>query len=373
MKRIIIISIAAVSGLFALAGCGGPGTGGPGAQRGPAGAAAFAGTTVRINPTLRFLAGGAVQYTNTTAGSPFPPAPVAINGTYTYTPSADFTTGSMTMQFPGALTIALALSQFEATAGNITRFRATYLGTPYVATVTSGTLPAAPAPGTPPTGEQPATDIPAGVRGTHPMVFAEAASGSGLPDGSTETFLIGADTLAFGGDTLSNPVFRSGNTGEWIFKSGSLEYAVSQTPAGILDEINVTGPGGSPFYGQYTLAGGGPGDTITLLPNGNLPPGTTVTLPVTGVSGTPPANVPLFALGQLVTFTVGSAGNLLVGDNGLDIPFNNASPGSVTYFESVGGFDNNQAILGLDETTNVPVGAALTFSRAGGPIVYSFN
>jgi hypothetical protein len=373
MARLAAIAL----GLTLLAGCGGSGGGSPAtSQRGPAGAAAFVGTTILINPTLRFMAGGSVEYINTEAGSPFPPSPVAITGTYTYVPSASFTTGTLTLQLPGAITIALSLSGFEVSGGNVTSFRATYNGTPFLATVTAGRLQSAPDPGGggSGTGDQPASSIPAGIQASYDMTYTQTALGSGIVDGSSRTFTVGESTLSFNGRTISNPVFRNGNTNEWIFKDGSIEYALSQTTATQINEINVTGPAGTPFFGRFrtTPAGGG---GIVLLPNGNLPPGTTVTLGMTSseVTGTEaPVDVPVFAVGEMVTFTVNSSGTLVVKD--LNIPFQSANEGNPLYVQLLGTpLSLNSATLILDTTSNAPIAASLAFSRDAKVITYNFS
>jgi len=364
-------------GLALLVGCGGSGSGSSTtSQRGPAGAAAFVGTTILVNPTLRFMAGGSVEYTNTEAGSPFPPSATPINGTYTYVPSSTFTTGTLTLQLPGPITIALTLSGFEVSGGNVTSFRATYNGTPFVATVTNGRLPSAPDPGTgdPGTGEQPAGPIPSGIQAAYDMTFTESTIGSGIVDGSERTFNVGESTLNFTGRTISNPVFRNGNTNEWIFKDGTIEYALSQTTATQINEINVTGPAGAPFYGRFRVTTPGDGG-IVLLPNGNLPPGTTVTLGMTSsqVGGTePPDDVPVFAVGEMVTFTVDSSGALVAAS--LSIPFQSSSDGNLVYLEMIGTPLNlNTATLTLDATTKAPVTATLSFSRDAKVITYNFS
>lgn len=369
-----MLSVGVAAGV---AGCGGGGSSGGGAnnQRGPANATAFHNTTIQINPTLRFLAGNSVEYTNTEAGSPFPPSATALTGTYTYNPSADFRTGTLTLQLSGAVNVSLALSQFQTSGANVTGFRATYNGTPYVATVTSGQLPSAPEPGGGPgTGDQPATDIPAGIHGTYEMTFAESAAGSGITDGSSQSITIGADSLNLGGKVLSSPVFRGGNTAEWIFKDGTVEYALSLSTGTQINEINVTGAAGTPFYGRYRIPVND--GTIVLLGNGNLPPGTTFTLGMVSSElqgGSEPAGVPVFTSGELATFTVSESGALSIA--GLTLPFVESSSGILNYLQvlSVADFSGNSASLTLDPTTNVPISATVGFARNGDTIIYSFN
>ncbi len=256
------MSGAVAFGLAMLTGCGGSGSGGGGsaAARGPANAAAFSGTTITINPTLKFLAGGTLEYTNSESSNAFP---VATNapGTYTYSPSADFTTGTLTLTFtpaigtPAISTMALTLSNFTVQSGNVTAFRATFEGTPFNATVTNGTLASAPEPNdSNPSTDQPASAIPEALRGSRTLVFTESAAGSNIPAGSSQDFTIGESTLTAGSLELSDPVFRGDSTSEWIFTSGSLEYALSSDSGGNFNEINVTGPNGTPFYGSFTEA-----------------------------------------------------------------------------------------------------------------------
>ncbi len=384
---------AAALAVAILTGCNGGGGGGGGgaAARGPADAAAFAGVTIEVNPTLTFQAGGNVTYENDDTTGAFPAAASAVAGTFTYAPSGDFTTGTLSLQFPAPLdTLQLTLSNFTIQSGNVTAFRATYNGAAFNATVTNGTLAQAPAPNTGGgggAGEQPATALPAGVQGTYNMTFdLLGPSGSGIADGNTETFVIGASSLAFAGKTLTNPVFLNGNTHEWIFKDGNLWYAVSQTSGGTLNEINVAGSGGNPFYGQYNVTGGGNGGggntgggSITLKADGNLPAGTSVTLTMTHSStmppGTPaPSGVPTFNNGQQVTFTVNAAGNLVVGGTSLSIPFVASITGGTTYVQAIGiTGDTNGGSLTLNPTTNQPIGATVSFRRGTSQITYGFT
>jgi hypothetical protein len=126
-------------GLFALSGCGGGGGGGAGA--GPAGGGAFAGSTVTINPTLQFSSGGVVSYTNAEAGSQFPSAPVAVVGTYLYTPSTDATTGTLDLTLPAPVgALSFTLKNFRVQGGNVTSFETVYAGRTFQAAVTVGAV-----------------------------------------------------------------------------------------------------------------------------------------------------------------------------------------------------------------------------------------
>lgn len=98
----------------------------------------------------------------------------------------------------------------------------------------------------------PAAAIPASMQGTYNLTFHQFGSAGGPVANGTQTqFVLTADTLSFDGKTLSNPIFRSGNTLEWIFRDGNFEYAASIAVNNGLNEINIAGPGGQPFFGQY--------------------------------------------------------------------------------------------------------------------------
>jgi len=266
MKKFLLrlLSFAALGALMlGLTGCGGSIA--INYVAGPGGTGSFSGTTVTINPTLQFGAGGAVTYTNTESGSSFP-ASAGVTGTYTYTPSSDATTGTLAVTLPAPVgAIEFTLRNFAVRNGNVTSFDAVYQGRAFAASVTTGTLPAKPASfgsGSPSGGnslaanEALAAAIPATMQGSYQLSFFKATFGEGMgstliPDGDTKTFVVGASTLTVGDKTLGNPVFRNNNAKEWIFKDGSIEYEVSIAVAGGLNEINVGGTGGSPWLGQY--------------------------------------------------------------------------------------------------------------------------
>lgn len=231
--------------------------GGSDDKAGPASAASFAGSSVSFNPTVNFLAGNNLTYINTEAGSPFPAAAVATNGTYTYAPNANFTIGTLTLTVDGIPDpIVLELSGFRVSNNKVTGFTVRSGGRNYPVTVT-GTINAYTKPGGGnAAGETSADDIPASMRGTYHLTFFQEESGAGVPaDGTQTTFTINARTLVFNGRTLSNPVFYQGNEYEWLFKDGNITYAASISNTGGLNEINIYGPVGVPgFFGQYREA-----------------------------------------------------------------------------------------------------------------------
>lgn len=388
MKNILKLSLALVTGLLALAltGCGGDSGG---AATGPASGDSFAGTSITFNPTVNFTAGGNLTYFNNEANSPFPAADPAANGTYTYVPNASYTAGTLTLTVDGIQDpIVLDISNFTRTGPNVTGFTARSGGQSYPVTVT-GTLVAFQSSGGGGTGsgETSATDIPEGMRGTYELIYFEASTGSGIANDSTETFTINARTLVFGSKTLTNPVFLNGNTLEWIFKDGNLWYAVSQNNLGGLNEINVAGSGGTPFYGQYSDESNTSG--ISLDEDGKYSAGTTFSAIVTAIvpfnSGGPSfTSVQTLTMGQTVTFTVSNNGDIT--GTGLDgiFAFGSATNNNVFYNQlrpgdtpAVSDFititkdgdgnpesitvDSNRIGLSNDIQTNTSVSYTLTF------------
>lgn len=147
LRRLFLAATAAISLL--VASCGGGGEDSAAAIGGPAGAAAFVGTSIGFNPTLKFLDGGVLEYVNEEVGSLFPQAAALTPsvGTYTYAPSSDFLTGTLTINLPdlnGGFSRTIALSEFVTSAGIIEKFTGAFTPEgPYEMTVSTGTLRAA--------------------------------------------------------------------------------------------------------------------------------------------------------------------------------------------------------------------------------------
>lgn len=263
------------------AGCGGGDDAPVSNAPGPAVFSSFAGVTININPTLSFLSNGQLTYVNSVTGGAFPTAASAINGTYTYTPAADYLSGTLVVNLPGiGQVLNMTFQSFTTQGGKVTGFTTVYNGQSYNSTVTSGTLtPAAVAGGSANTGgsnsggsnsgnagttiptpvganEALAPDIPSTMQGTYNLTFDYVQTGSPITAGTQKTFVIGAKSLTFDNKTLTGPVHRNSNPYEWIFKDGDLEYAASIRTDNKLNEINVAKTGGSPWYGQYRDTGG---------------------------------------------------------------------------------------------------------------------
>jgi hypothetical protein len=318
---------------FSLSGCGGDSNG---AATGPDSSAAFANTSITFNPTVNFLAGNAMTYINTEAGSPFPAAASATNGTYTYTPNASFTGGTLTLTIDGiASPVVLEVSGFRRSGRNVTAFTVRSGGQNFNVTVTGALLArAATGGGTTVAGETSATDIPGSLQGTYSLVFFPGfdTAIAGVPAAGTQTsFVIGARTLAFSGKTLSNPVFFNFNNiaSEWLFKDGPITYAVSISGSGGLNEINLygaIGPNGpAGFFGQYRTA------VATTLSGGKVTSGTfnAVAGSVNSPTGFPAASA--IASGASGTFTFGAT---TLTFDGVTFTFStiDSSPGSDTAF-----------------------------------------
>lgn len=327
LKRLSSILLSSLLGLaaFVMSGCGGDSGG---ATTGPAAGSSFAGASISFNPTINFTSGNNLTYQNTEVGSPFPAAASATNGTYTYTPNANYSAGTLTLTVDGITPdIVLEIGNFTQTAGNVTGFAIRYNGLSYPATVT-GAIPAYQRPsggGGLGAGETSATDIPSSMRGTYQLVyFQEEANASAPADGTTTTFTINARTLVFGGRTLSNPVFYQGNQYEWLFKDGNITYAASISPGGGLNEINIYPPvGTSGFYGQYREA-------VVATVSGGKPTSGTFTGKVSSIY---PENATAYAVGDTKTFTFGASS---LDFDGVTYTFVDANEFAANYSATVG-------------------------------------
>jgi hypothetical protein len=390
---------------------------------GPAVYSAFSGVTIEINPTLSFLTNGQLTYLNTVAGSAFPAAANAITGTYTYTPAADYLSGTLAMNLPGLnQVLSMTFQSFTTQGGKVTGFTTVYNGQSYSSNVTGGTLtPAAVQGGTTNTGgsnsgssnsggsstgsgttvttpvgtnEALAPDIPASMQGTYNLTYINVQTGSPITAGTQKTFVIGAKTLAFDNKTLTGPVHRNQNPYEWIFKDGDLEYAVSIATNNSLNEINVGKTGGTPWYGQFketsgsgsTGSGTGTGNgvpssssgtgsggstsgngTASFGSNGNFVAGTTFTHKVLSYTITPAgasaiSSFPSFTVDESVTFTIGSDGSLQF--KGYTLPFK-AREGNFNLYQLT--------IAGSGATDNLIGTVALQPGDANARVVLSFG
>lgn len=328
LKRIKLFftTVSLTLAAFMMTACGDD-SGGGGAK-GPAAGASFAGSSISFNPTINFTTGNNLTYLNTETGSPFPSALTAANGTYTYTPNANYSAGTLTLTVDGITpAIALEIGNFTQTGGNVTGFAIRYNGLSYPATVT-GSIPAYQASsgggGGLGAGETSATDIPASMRGTYQLTyFGEQGNPSAPAEGTTTTFTINARTLVFGGRTLSNPVFYQGNTLEWLFKDGGITYAASISASGGLNEINLYPPvGTSGFYGQYRTA-----SPVTLT--SGKPTSGTYTGKVESIN---PGTASAYPLGTTKTFVFGASS---VDFDGTTFNFVSANQYTVTYTATI--------------------------------------
>lgn len=124
------------STVLLLAGC--DGGGGGGTKTGPSAGASFSGAVISFNPTITFTSGTTFSWSNpsgdnadlvVTSGGP-------VTGTYSYTPSSDFLTGTLVFTFSGDIDpITLNLSNFSGKKDGITAFTVGFKGASYNGTV----------------------------------------------------------------------------------------------------------------------------------------------------------------------------------------------------------------------------------------------
>ncbi|MEY4488687.1 MAG: hypothetical protein RIQ79_1195 [Verrucomicrobiota bacterium] len=107
-----------------------------GSSAGPAAAAAFSGAVISFNPTITFTSGTTFSWSNETGDNealfitePGSPA----TGTFTWVPSSDYRTGTLTFTFTGLerSPIALNLSNFSGSATSISSFTVGYNSATY--------------------------------------------------------------------------------------------------------------------------------------------------------------------------------------------------------------------------------------------------
>ncbi len=99
-----------------------------------------------------------------------------------------------------------------------------------------------------------AATVPASFVGTYSLSYDQINSGGPFASGAEVTLVLRSDNvLCVDGQQFSNPVFRNGNQVEaiWSDADGGFEYAVSNFQS-TFNEVNVSGPNFSPFYGQLS-------------------------------------------------------------------------------------------------------------------------
>jgi hypothetical protein len=313
--------IAAIAALF-LGGCGGDSSSGSTAvvnPNGPTDAAAFAGTTIEINPTINFLTGGALTYYNVVAGTTFPGASIPVAGTYTYTPGSTYATGTLVMTMPLInATVTVTLSGFNTQNGRITSFTTSISGQNFATTVKGGTL--TPAPVNPTTG---GTSGSSGSGGTTPtggtaiggtdLIFSTSASDAPYTNGQRVafTFTKYADntqnTLLFSGKTLTRPTVNTVVVAPYAaynFADGTTTYEVIIKDGTSIHEINVMV--NSIFKGQFAAASSSSGGTSGTGGSGGTS-GATNVVTATQLYYHPNASVSVtqpYTLNQPVGFTL---------------------------------------------------------------------
>ncbi len=361
-RKLLVSGFLAAIIAFAVSGCGGD----SGSSTGPEGSG-FAGSTITINPTITFTDGTNCTYTNTEAGSPFPFSAAPVAGTYTYAPSADFKSGTLTLVLDAPISdnVAFSIRNFAQSGGNVTGFRATYNGRTFPVTVTGGTVLAQVVNnGGGGAGETAATAIPDTTQGTYNLTFFEINSGSNITDGIQTSFTITSNTLIFGAKTLNNPVFRNGNQFEWIFKDGALEYAASINAIdNTLNEINVGSS--STFYGQYKEA-----TVTTTVTEGQLSSGSfRAVIGSEEISVAYPESGPTLLIGDQVNFTIGSGTASFGGFTDLIFDSVNSNEFVAIYKDDLGNGESNLVAFGYraaGDTTYI-TNIRITFARKVNP------
>ncbi len=140
MKKLLQLSLAAVSAALALALTGCDSDKDRSTDTGPADGAAFEGAVISFNPTVTFTSSTTFRWENesgdveslliTDVGTP-------LEGTFTYVPSADFTTGTLNFTFddPEVAAKQLNLSNFNGTVNGIRSFTISIDSVTYEGTV----------------------------------------------------------------------------------------------------------------------------------------------------------------------------------------------------------------------------------------------
>lgn len=318
----LISIIAALAALF-FTGCGGDDSSSSNTAanpNGPTDAAAFAGTTIEINPTINFLTDGALTYYNVVAGTTFPGASIPVAGTYTYTPGSNYTTGTLVMTMPHInATVTVTLGGFNSQNGRITSFTTSINGQNFTTTVTNGTLTQAAAgsttSGSGSTGGSTGGSNSGGgstTTGGTELIFSTGASDAPYTNGQRVAFIFtkNADsaqsTLQFSGKTLTRPTINTAVTAPYSaysFADGSTIYEVILNNDAIY-EINVMV--GSTFKGQFATAssstGGSSGSNSGGSTTGSALTNTLYYNLNAAVSVTQP-----YTANQAVSFTLSSA------------------------------------------------------------------
>lgn len=392
---------------LALAGCGGD-SDSPSATNtpptGPSDASAFVGTTIEINPTIAFFAGGTITYYNVVASTILPGASIPVGGTYTYTPSADLLSGTLTLTMPTIdRSITFTLTGFKHQNGRITSFTATASGQNYTSQITSGTLAAgtvATTGGSTSGGSTSGGSTSGGSSSggsssggsssggntqaqSGEYIYATSVAGGPYTNGQRVSFTLNRDasdatknTLQFSGKTLTNPTLATlaapYTMNTFVDTAASVTYEVVLKD-GTIHEINVLT--GGAFKGQFTLASagsssGGSSSGGGTLPAGALAAGTTFTRTVgtkiVAPTSTVPADVPNYNSGQQVTFTVNSAGAMTF--SGLTVPYSADGGTALTYNQVLSPGNSNTVIVYKNLTTGAPTGVALQFIRTTGTL-----
>jgi hypothetical protein len=239
-KRLRSSILAAALGLTALllSGCGGDSNG---TATGPESGTAFAGAVISFNPTITFTSGTTFSWSNDngdvaalviTDGAP-------VTGTFSYVPSSDFRTGTLTFTFddPQIPQKQLNLSNFNGSATGITSFTISIESLTYNGRVLN-------------TGTALLPKITITVGG--------GGSGGGtIANGTTYNGTLGAavESLAFGPNSASlNPATLPTGTTSFRVATDRSQVRFNNITAGIQVGTSIPGVGGTGTYVLSTSA-----------------------------------------------------------------------------------------------------------------------
>jgi hypothetical protein len=242
LTRFGLLGLISSATLF-LAGCD-SGGGGGGTKTGPSAGASFAGAVISFNPTITFTSGTSFSWSNesgdnadlvVTSGAP-------VTGTYTYTPSSDFLTGTLTFTFSGDIDpITLNLSNFSGKKDGITAFTVGFKGASYNGTVLGTGSPLVPY-----------VEVKIGGGGT-----GGGTSGNTITSGTTYngTLEAAVDGISFGSgaSSLTPEVLAVGATSFRVSSDRSKVFFNGRT-VGTVGSATAPGFGGTGVYALSTSA-----------------------------------------------------------------------------------------------------------------------
>jgi hypothetical protein len=270
-KRFGLLGLLSAVTLF-ITGCG---DGSKGTATGPTAGSSFAGAVISFNPTITFTSGTTFSWSNESGDnealvitSPGTPA----TGTFTWVPSSDYRTGTLTFTFTGLERgpITLNLSNFSGTAAGISSFTvgfnsATYNGrvlssgsalVPHVTITVGGGTGGGTSGNTITSGTTYNGTIGAVVAGANVGPNAGSLSPVALATGST-SFRVSSDRtkLFFNGRTVG---LTAGTSAPAFGSTGTYALSVSASSVTTFSVVyNGSGVAVGASYAAFALSGSG--------------------------------------------------------------------------------------------------------------------